>query len=352
MPARAEPFGVPRDLGVSTDVVRALFDVVERAGVSRFRLLGEAGIAHKDIEADARVPRSVVYSLCEQAIELTSDPALGLHWAEAISGNTFAPVSPLIAHSATLGQGLQSLSRFDRLLTDDAGYELVEHAGRVTVRCASLTGESLRTQRFVSEMIVAGIFKLACTFGVRPSSAQVSFAYAAPSYRAEYARIFMGAEQFEQPFTGLEFDRSVLSAVSPHKDDEVHGALRAIAERRLTHLTRRTPYAVRVRELLVQRGVRGADMASVACGLGVSVRTLRRRLSEEGAPFRSLVDEALAIVAKHQLRSTQRTIQEIAFDLGFADATAFHRAFKRRTGTTPQAYRAEQLGADEPERAR
>jgi AraC-like DNA-binding protein len=105
-----------------------------------------------------------------------------------------------------------------------------------------------------------------------------------------------------------------------------------------------------VRELLVQGGGAGpTDMGTVAKALGLSKRTLRRRLCAEGKLYRSVVNDALAIVAKHQLRSTERTIQEIAHDLGFADASTFHRAFKRRTGMTPQTYRAKQLGTDIPE---
>jgi AraC-like DNA-binding protein len=79
------------------------------------------------------------------------------------------------------------------------------------------------------------------------------------------------------------------------------------------------------------------------------VRTLRRRLCAEGKPYRAVVNDALAIVAKHQLRSTLRTIQEIAHELGFSDASTFHRAFKRRTGMTPQAYRERQLSSDNPD---
>jgi AraC-like DNA-binding protein len=331
------------------DVVRALLEVVEKAGVSRLQLMREAKLEGHDLEpTDARVPRVATYWLCERAIELTGDPALGLHWAETISGNTFSSISPLIAHSATLRQGLESLSRFDRLLTDDAGYQLLERDDRVVVRCASLVGESSRTQRFVSEMIVAGLFKLIGSFSVHPRSAQVSFAYPAPSYRAEYARVFMGAEQFEQPFTGLEFDRALMNAASPSKDDDVHSALRSVAERRLLRLKQLTPYAARVRELLVQRGAAGpADMSSVARALGLSARTLRRRLCDEGTPYRSVANDALALIAKHQLSTTERTIQEIAHDLGFADASTFHRAFKRQTGMTPQAYRAALLRTDD-----
>ena len=81
-------------------------------------------------------------------------------------------------------------------------------------------------------------------------------------------------------------------------------------------------------------------MQAVALALGISVRSLRRRLAAEGRSYQSVESEALATAAKRLLRDERRTIQDTADRMGFADTTAFHRAFKRWTGTTPSAYRA------------
>jgi AraC-like DNA-binding protein len=137
------------------------------------------------------------------------------------------------------------------------------------------------------------------------------------------------------------FERALLDLPAPHRDQEVHDVLSALAERRLLRITQRTPYALRVRDLLVRQEhpQRTHDMKAVALSLGLSVRSLRRRLAAEGKSYNSVVREALAIVAKHLLRDKQRTIQETAYEMGFSDASTFHRAFKSWTGTTPSAYR-------------
>ncbi|MFM2416817.1 MAG: hypothetical protein RL385_1540, partial [Pseudomonadota bacterium] len=83
--------------------------------------------------------------------------------------------------------------------------------------------------------------------------------------------------------------------------------------------------------------------------LGLSARSLRRRLSEEGLTYSAVTEEALSIVAKRLLRVGRLSIQEAAFEMGFSDTTTFHRAFRRWTGTTPSAYRKAQImgsGAD------
>jgi len=292
--------------------------------------------------ADFRVPCSEVFRLCELAVDMTGDPALGLHWAEKLSGDTFNPISHMLAHSTTLRQAFDSLSRFIRLLTDEPSYELVESDDSVTLRCIPSLSASLRARRFTSEMLVFSFLRLIRSFSPRARPIRVCFEYPAPSYRAEYARVFEGAERFDQSFSGLVFDKAVLNAVSPHKDEDVHSALRSIAEQRVLQLTHRVPYSVKVRDYLVQQAPSGrAEMSTVARSLGMSVRSLRRRMDAEGQTFSSVANEAQSIVAKNLLRNTPRTIQEIAYELGFADTSSFHRAFRRWTGTTPLAYRAD-----------
>jgi AraC-like DNA-binding protein len=77
----------------------------------------------------------------------------------------------------------------------------------------------------------------------------------------------------------------------------------------------------------------------VARGLGLSVRTLSRRLRDEGTSYRAVLEEMRQHSAKRQLARGQRSIAEIAMALGFASSQGFHRAFKRWTGTTAGVYR-------------
>lgn len=341
---RARLFNLTRESTLSAGVARGLIHAAERAGVPRVELLRAAGIAPEQLERpDGRVPRSEIYRLCELAMTLSNDPALGLHWGATHDGYTFDIVAQLLAHSPTLGAGLESLSKFQRLLTDQPSYHIIESADHVVIRCMGAPGESLRVQRFLSEMTVTGFWRLICAFSVDGRPERVSFQYPAPPYRAEYTPIFEGTERFDQPFTGIVFDSALMNAVSPHHDDDMQAVLRSVAERRLLRVKERTPYALRVREHLVKQGPRrGADMDTVARSLGLSARSLRRRLAVEGQTYERVADEAQAIMAKHLLTTTQLTLQETASTLGFSHMSTFHRAFKRWTGTTPLSYRAEQ----------
>ncbi|HKP62554.1 MAG TPA: AraC family transcriptional regulator [Polyangiales bacterium] len=324
--------------------MRGIAEAVEQAGVPSTRLFAAAHFDAGLLDcAEASVPRSDVYRLCERAMDLTGDPALGLHWGERLCPSTFNPLSHLITHSETLRQGFESLSKFHRLLSDQPSFHLSEQGDQVTVRYFSLASEGAAIQRFASEMLVHGVFRMIRTFSPHAQLQRVNFEYPAPAYHPEYARVFERAVHFDQAFTGVVFDRALMDVVSPYRDGDVCDALRAIAERRILGVTQRAPFSLRVRERLVQQGpARRTDMNAVARSLGLSARSLRRRLAAEGKSYNTVVNEALAIIAKHFLRTKQLTIQEAAYEMGFADTSTFHRAFKRWTGMTPTEVRAEQ----------
>jgi AraC-like DNA-binding protein len=115
-------------------------------------------------------------------------------------------------------------------------------------------------------------------------------------------------------------------------------------------------YAERVRDLLLENGAQTRiDMNAVARSLGLSARSLRRRLCDEGISYNTIAESALATLAKQLLADQARSIQETAYTMGFSDPSAFYRAFKRWTGTTPKTFRTyggervhQPMGGSEP----
>ncbi len=94
-----------------------------------------------------------------------------------------------------------------------------------------------------------------------------------------------------------------------------------------------------VRALREGRPERLPEVAQLAARLAVSPATLRRRLQEEGTSYRLLKDQVRREAALTGLAEGREPIAELAARLGFSEDTAFHRAFRRWTGTTPGAYR-------------
>lgn len=120
-------------------------------------------------------------------------------------------------------------------------------------------------------------------------------------------------------------------------------------ERRSGELPPAETFAARARRVLLEELELGEPtLARLAARLRMSERTVQRRLGDEGTSMQALLDDVRCEISLRQLAETTRTIAEIAYAVGFAEVRAFHRAFKRWTGSTPAAYRQPGPGADRP----
>jgi AraC-like DNA-binding protein len=320
--------------------VRALIDTVERAGISRESLLLAAGFDSKrPYQSESRVEPEELDSLIQAALTLTGDDALGLKMGRLANAVTYNLPAHLILHASTLREGLESLTRFHRLITDRLFWRLQEHDQTATLLCEIGSGSPV-CRRFRAEATATGFYRMLRHFdrGLQPHS--VSFDFGAPWYGAEYTRAFGGTERFDEPYTGITFDRRLLDAVQLHQDPEFHAALCAQAEKRVLRMTRTIRYTERVREYALNCTPQDRrNMEAVAHGLGLSARSLRRRLGEEGASYADVIASVLATLAKRLISEEAHSIEATAYAMGYSDPTAFHRAFKRWTGSTPAAYR-------------
>ena len=325
--------------------VRALVAAVERSGVEPARLIAAAELLPAQLEdADARVSFADYSRVVRAALALTGDPALGLHMGEHASTARFDVLGYLGEHSATLRDALQMSARYGRIAAEGPELELHEQGEAAVVRLSLLRGDAPEVQ-LTAEFVTASLLPLIRRFaGPAALPAQVYFAYPAPAHRAEYARIFVGRERFEHAFTGLELERAWLDRAQRDRSPELYALLETRAELLLARLDQDAPAAERMKRWLVSQDLQTKpSMEAIARALGMSARSLRRRLREERASYGGLVEDARVLQAKRMLADPRLSVQEAAYAMGFATPAAFSRAFKRWTGKTPSAYRAARL---------
>lgn len=331
----------PGALSVSSILVRALLEITEAAGVPRERLLQGSSIEPRSLQDTAqRFELATFEQLQIRALDLTGDEALGLHMAERASEAAFDLIAHLVAHAPTLRAAVELCSQFERLLMDGAHLRLHEHGVSASIKLVFVR-TSPRADRMLAEFALAALMRMLEAFGGRgtlPSAAH--FEHPSPPHRREYTRVFSGAERFGRDFTGLDFDRQILDRPQLHQHPALSALLRDHAQQQLALVGQERGLIARLREYLLSRTPsRLPDMQTAARDLGVSDRSLRRRLSEEGTSYRALVQATVERSAKQLLGDPRRSVQETAHALGFADAAAFHRAFKRWTGLTPLEFR-------------
>ena len=325
-------------------VMRVLIDVTARAGVARERMLHALRLDEEQLASRTQLSYQEAMHAAETALSLAGDPAFGLRWAKSLSIDTFSPSTYLITNAATLGEGLDALLKYSKLLSDQAHLAVRYDADEVRLQCPTVHAGSPAFQRVVAELTVIAFIRIVRSFVPTFRPERVCFEYPAPPYHHEYPEVFGSAALFDQPYTGLVFQRLLLAAKAQYRDQGLHDTLRTLAERHITTGDRSPQYAARVQDLLVRRGrVGGPAMSEVSTQLGLSVHALRRRLSAEATTFAAIEQEAFAALVQRALIDDRRTIQEAAFELGFAGTASFHRAFKRALGITPLAYLHAQL---------
>jgi AraC-like DNA-binding protein len=292
-------------------------------------------------EQDARVPYGVAEILGEHASALTGDPNIGLHLAQDVRDPHMYDAGVLMMMaSPSIRAGLERMAQYQRYWGDGQRCTLVPARGATRVRY-QLPGPAARSRRHADECAIAEI-----VIGVRALSSHdvapraVRFRHPAPDDTREHAALFRCPLEFDAPHTEVELDDAVLDLPMRHANDAYCAIFQEQVERALARLPGERGVAADVRAA-AKAALAGGEctLAGTARALGVSGRTLQRRLHEGGTSFGELVDALRREMAEEYLDRRLR-VAEIAWLLGYADPSAFHHAYKRWTGTSPEQARA------------
>lgn len=331
---------------VAISLVRAVVEELARQGIESHPLLRETSIDPALLDdASARVPLPDYERFQQLALERTGDAAFGLHMGEHGSLASFSTLGHMVAQCRTIREAIELALTYYRLVADLASAPtLVERGAEVWFQYEYLRSPDPLIDRLRAEFGLTRILSIArLLLGEDAKPRETWFEHEAPPYADEYRRIFRGTERFGMGSTGFLVSRAILEQTQRYHDVGILGALREQADRSLERLESADGMAHRVRRLLVrEHGRTRPEMDEVAQSLGISARTLRRKLAAEGVGFAQLTEEAMREVACTMLRDPRRSLQEAAYELGFSDPSSFHRAFKRWMGVTPTEFRRQE----------
>jgi AraC-like DNA-binding protein len=325
---------------VSIVNVWALLEAVECAGASGDDLLSRAAFERRRLDdRDDWIDAGEFDRLVETAVEATADPAFGLHWGERATLMKYDVVAPLVAASRSLRSAAKDVIRFQRLFRDRAEVSL-EESGGVAALSFTIADASATVRRVRTEAAVVGFVRMLEYFGGRDGSpTRISFAYPAPPYANEYERVFGMHVTFDEPRTRVEFASTLLDRPQVSWNARLYEALEEQALQSLERLTRGRMHSDRVRDHLARVFPSQPTMSETARGLGMSERALRRALLAETTTFQRLCSEIYSAIARRLLSNGAKSLKDVAYEMGFSDPTAFHRAFKRWSGESPGEFR-------------
>ena len=318
------------------------------------RALGEAGVDHGPIlreigmdpdrvgDLNHRYFQEQVTSLWVAAVAATGNPGFGLEVARHVRPSTFHVVGYAMASSGTLRQAAERFSRSARLVSDSATVEFNDIGGAYELRVNLNTGG--RPPIYQTIDTILGGFLMLCewiqTTPIIPI--QVTFRHELEGDAADYEKVFHRPVLFNQPHNSITFVADDLNQPVPSANEEMAMMLDELTS---TYLALRfsSRFSRKVREALVSQlplGRHGKD--EIAQHLGMTGRTLLRRLGDENTSFQEVLETLRSEMSYDYLRQEDLTTEEIAERLGFSSGGTFSRAFMRWTGERPSDWRERQ----------
>lgn len=288
----------------------------------------------------ARLPYDAYVRLWREAERRGGDPDVGLHFAEHEgTAEALGVVGFLAMASATVGEAFEQAARFHPLLKDE-GVARVSFEGRLLV-VEAIESPGAPTARALVDHTLASFVALPRRWtGATIAPREAWFRHGRPADVAAYERAFGARLRFDSPTDALVFDASVRELPLRTAQPQLAAFLARQAAAALAR-TRRSPFEERLLEIARAELVAGeASLPRVARRLGVSRRTLQRRLEARGQTFESLVDGVRRREAELLLRTTSLPILDVSEQVGYSDSRAFRRAFQRWTGVSPAKFRA------------
>lgn len=326
---------------VSVLTIRGILDEVARQGVAADQVLLGSDLTPEDLR-DMRtlVDIDQYEHIVTRAMELARDPGLGLSVGINAPESMFQLMSYLAASVPTLRHAFELFQHYSGLFVDDLRLSLVERGEEAEFSFGFHAGAEDNTARFASECMSTFCIRLVGQHFAKGMRAhRLHFKHARPSYHHRYETFFGCPIMFGQDSYSMFFDADLLDRPQPHADSAMTHVLRSAADEMLRTFGQRVSTAERLRALLRREpDLCSVDLKKLAANIGMTPRSMRRRLATEGVTFSTLLQEARIQIARTELLRPGMVIKEVGERLGYSETTAFHRAFKRCTGQTPLEY--------------
>lgn len=336
----------------------ALFDHASRVAGSYLQPLLEAaaqrGVTVQALEQAARLPAGTLdplpdslpadhyVRLLDIAAELANDPHFGLHVGQCVKLGTYTVYGLILLSCRDFGQVFEQTMRYEQLAHDlgRSGITIDDDIAHYTWH--SNYGSA---QRHLVDSVFSGIRVFSNWLaGITLPANELRLMHdgGPPELRAEYVRVLGDMPVFGAEANVASFNAAMLTWPVPNADVSLYPVLQQHAEQLLQQrVTTQPAITQQVHAAIVARLSHGqVRLATIAEQLQLSPRTLQRKLSDAGATFQQVLDQARFALAKDYLRRPELSLIDITFLLGYQEQSAFNHAFKEWAGVNPGAYRS------------
>jgi len=327
---------------VSNALLSAILDGAPLPETEKWRLAAEVGLAPEVVrDVNGRTSIIVLSRLWSRILDLTGDPFVGLHIGRAVPGERFGLAVHAAQNKDTLREGLVDIARYAGLI--NAMITCSVHESPDEARFAmKFHWDVFDLERHAVDITFAGLAKwgrerICERFAVR----EVRLRHKRTEARERYEAAFGAPVTFAAATNEVVFDPALLDQRIQGTNNELGRLLDGYAQAELVKIPALASLPSRVSQLVLRDLAAGTrpDLAAICDEVKMTPRQLQRKLGESSTSFSALLDEARKSLAPRWLDDPVTNVEQVGFRLGYAEPTAFIRAFKKWYGMTPGQYR-------------
>jgi AraC-like DNA-binding protein len=328
--------------------VRALLpplEVLGAMGYDQAGLLLGTGIDQRQLDdAGARMSLQQELTFYRNVLEMTDDPVIGLKLGEPFIPQRYGLFGYALLSAPTFRHALAITENFGRLTFSFYTFHFGVEGRRAWFSMSDPPPiEDRLAHLYLDRDMSAATVDFAEILGARFPLHEVHLTHDGHGRQDVYRAHFACDVLFDAAVGKFVFSSELLDLPLPQGDPESSRHLLQQCQMLIAKLTAHGHFIDDVRMLVLARPGFFPDIDYVASKLGMSVRTLRRRLKEEGSSYRELLDEIRYGLAREYLANTQLPIDEVSRLLGYTEAGNFSHAFRRWSGISPSVWRRDNV---------
>jgi AraC-like DNA-binding protein len=317
------------------------FAVAENLRLDTVQLLRGSGLSRAMLaNPEQMVPARPVIRLLEESSAASGCLTFGLQMAERRTLADLGMVSLLIAHQSTLRDALSVLIRFRNRINSTLVTSYEEFEGMVLLREHFVLNPPIPCRQ--ADDLALGVLDQMgrSVLGADWQPIAISLPYEAPppSERPVYQRLFSCPIEFNSQYEGILLNRADLDRDNPRSDPALalhaRNLVNAMIDPGERSIVQEVDQAI---QLLMPAG--RASIASVADSLGMTVRTLQRRLEDDGVQFSDMLDQVRVREVTRHLGQRRLRLTDVADLLGYSSLSAFSNWYRGRFDETPSEAR-------------
>nr|WP_314524425.1 AraC family transcriptional regulator [uncultured Pseudomonas sp.] len=326
---------------VRAAVLTNYLEVTQYLGFNPRDVMAGVGLSKAQLQApESRIPIDSAVRLLEESAAASGCQTFGLSMAESRQLSDFGVVSLLLSHQRTLRDALQVVLHYRHLMNNSLAI-FVEEAGKMVIIREEVVTESPMPSKQATELAIGVMFRLcAALLGSHWHPYSVNFMHQAPENLQLHRRLFGCNLEFGSEFNGIVCPNTSLDLPNPHADPAMARYAQSYLDSLQNHEGASLLFEVR-KAIYMLLPMGRATIEQIAQTQGMNVRTLQRRLKDDGCSFNDLINDVRRDLVLRYLENPNYPLSRIADMLGYSMASSFTRWFINQFGMPPATWRAQ-----------